>query len=212
VFLCADTTFGRDVTVEPNVVFGPGVTIEDNAVIRAFSHLEGAHVGKGASVGPFARLRPGTKLGAKSRVGNFVEVKAAELGEGAKANHLAYIGDGSVGDGANIGAGTIFCNYDGAAKHRTVVGKGAFIGSNSALVAPVKVGDKAYDGSGSVITDNVPAGALALGRGRQVNKPDWKPGKATAKPAETAKSAATAKPAATTKPKAAKAKKAKTKR
>jgi bifunctional UDP-N-acetylglucosamine pyrophosphorylase/glucosamine-1-phosphate N-acetyltransferase len=206
VFLCADTTFGRDVTVEPNVVFGPGVTIEDNAVIRAFSHLEGAHVGKGASVGPFARLRPGTKLGAKSRVGNFVEVKAAELGEGAKANHLAYIGDGSVGDGANIGAGTIFCNYDGAAKHRTVVGKGAFIGSNSALVAPVKVGDKAYVGSGSVITDNVPAGALALGRGRQVNKPDWKPGKATAKAAETAK------PAATAKPKAAKTKKAKTKR
>src|SRR6185503_15164216 len=112
VFLCADTKFGREVVVEPNVVFGPGVTIEDNAVIRAFSHLEGAHVGKGASVGPFARLRPGTKLGAKSRVGNFVEVKAAELGEGAKANHLAYIGDGSVGDGANIGAGTIFCNYD----------------------------------------------------------------------------------------------------
>jgi bifunctional UDP-N-acetylglucosamine pyrophosphorylase/glucosamine-1-phosphate N-acetyltransferase len=206
VFLCADTTFGRDVTVEPNVVFGPGVTIEDNAVIRAFSHLEGAHVGKGASVGPFARLRPGTKLGAKSRVGNFVEVKAAELGEGAKANHLAYIGDGSVGDGANIGAGTIFCNYDGATKHRTVVGKAAFIGSNSALVAPVKVGDKAYVGSGSVITGNVPAGALALGRGRQVNKPDWKLGKATAK------AAGTAKPAATAKPKAAKAKKAKTKR
>ena len=177
VFLCADTKFGRDVTVEPNVVFGPGVTVEDDAVIHAFSHLEGAHVGKGASVGPFARLRPGAKLGAKSRVGNFVEVKAAELGEGAKANHLAYIGDGTVGDGANIGAGTIFCNYDGVTKHRTEVGKGAFIGSNSALVAPVKVGDKAYVGSGSVITDNVPAGALALGRGRQVEKPDWSPGK-----------------------------------
>jgi bifunctional UDP-N-acetylglucosamine pyrophosphorylase / glucosamine-1-phosphate N-acetyltransferase len=180
VFLCADTKFGRDVTVEPNVVFRPGVTVEDNAVIRAFSHLEGAHVGKGASVGPFARLRPGTKLGAKSRVGNFVEVKEAEIGEGAKANHLAYIGDGRVGDGANIGAGTIFCNYDGEAKHRTEVGKGAFIGSNSALVAPVKVGANAYIGSGSVITDDVPAGALALGRGRQVNKPGWKP-----KPAKT---------------------------
>ena len=127
-------------------------------MIHAFSHLEGAHVGKGASVGPFARLRPGAKLGAKSRVGNFVEVKAAEIGEGAKANHLAYIGDGRVGAGANIGAGTIFCNYDGKAKHRTEVGKGAFIGSNSALVAPVKIGDNAYVGSGSVITDNVPAG------------------------------------------------------
>ena len=157
-------------TVEPNVVFGPGVVVEDNAVIHAFSHLEGAHVGKGASVGPFARLRPGAKLGTKSRVGNFVEVKAAEIGEGAKANHLAYIGDGAVGDGANIGAGTIFCNYDGKNKHRTEIGKGAFIGSNSALVAPVKVGDNAYVGSGSVITENVPSGALALGRGRQVNK------------------------------------------
>ena len=208
VFLCADTTFGRDVTVEPNVVFGPGVTIEDNAVIRAFSHLEGAHVGKGASVGPFARLRPGTKLGAKSRVGNFVEVKAAELGEGAKANHLAYIGDGSVGEGANIGAGTIFCNYDGKDKHRTVVGKGAFIGSNSALVAPVKVGEQAYVGSGSVITDNVPAGALALGRGRQVVKPDWSPGKAAAQEAPKAAPKAKPKPAKAAKP----AKKARTKR
>jgi bifunctional UDP-N-acetylglucosamine pyrophosphorylase/glucosamine-1-phosphate N-acetyltransferase len=208
VFLCADTTFGRDVTVEPNVVFGPGVTIEDNAVIRAFSHLEGAHVGKGASVGPFARLRPGTKLGAKSRVGNFVEVKAAEFGEGAKANHLAYIGDGSVGEGANIGAGTIFCNYDGKDKHRTVVGKGAFIGSNSALVAPVKVGEQAYVGSGSVITDNVPAGALALGRGRQVVKPDWSPGKAAAQEAPKAAPKAKPKPAKAAKP----AKKARTKR
>jgi bifunctional UDP-N-acetylglucosamine pyrophosphorylase/glucosamine-1-phosphate N-acetyltransferase len=204
VFLSADTKLGRDVVIEPNVVFGPGVTVEEGAVIHAFSHLEGAHVGKGASVGPFARLRPGAKLGAKSRVGNFVEVKAAELGEGAKANHLAYIGDGSVGAGANIGAGTIFCNYDGVSKHRTQVGKGAFIGSNSALVAPVKVGDDAYVGSGSVITDNVPAGALALGRGRQVNKPDWKPGKTATKSAAKAT------------PKAAKvkkvSKKAKTKR
>jgi bifunctional UDP-N-acetylglucosamine pyrophosphorylase/glucosamine-1-phosphate N-acetyltransferase len=186
VFLAADTKFGRDVIVEPNVVFGPGVVVEDNAVIRAFSHLEGAHVGKGASVGPFARLRAGAKLGAKSRVGNFVEVKAAEIGEGAKANHLAYIGDGSVGAGANIGAGTIFCNYDGTNKHRTEIGKNAFIGSNSALVAPVKVGDKAYVGSGSVITEDVPAGALALGRGRQVVKEDWAPGSAK-KPAAKAK-------------------------
>lgn len=192
VFLSADTKLGRDVTIEPNVVFGPGVVVEDNAVIRAFSHLEGAHVGKGASVGPFARLRPGTKLGAKSRVGNFVEVKAAELGEGAKANHLAYIGDGSVGEGANIGAGTIFCNYDGKAKHRTEVGKGAFIGSNSALVAPVKVGANSYVGSGSVITENVPPGALALGRGRQVNKAGWKP--KTGAPKKTEKKAAAAKP------------------
>jgi bifunctional UDP-N-acetylglucosamine pyrophosphorylase/glucosamine-1-phosphate N-acetyltransferase len=201
VFLSADTKLGRDVVIEPNVVFGPGVTVEDNAVIHAFSHLEGAHVGKGASVGPFARLRPGAKLGAKSRVGNFVEVKAAELGEGAKANHLAYIGDASVGAAANIGAGTIFCNYDGVSKHRTEVGKGAFIGSNSALVAPVKVGDAAYVGSGSVITDNVPAGALALGRGRQVNKPDWTARKkpATKKPEKDAAPKKTAKKKAKTK-------------
>jgi bifunctional UDP-N-acetylglucosamine pyrophosphorylase/glucosamine-1-phosphate N-acetyltransferase len=190
VYLCADTRFGRDVTIEPNVVFGPGVTVEDDAVIHAFSHLQGAHVGKGASVGPFARLRPGAKLLAKSRVGNFVEVKSAEIGEGAKANHLAYIGDGSVGAGANIGAGTIFCNYDGVAKHRTEVGKGAFVGSNSALVAPVKIGDKAYVGSGSVITENVPPGALALGRGRQVNKPKWAPRAAAVKRAPKPKPAA----------------------
>jgi bifunctional UDP-N-acetylglucosamine pyrophosphorylase/glucosamine-1-phosphate N-acetyltransferase len=186
VYFSADTKLGRDVVIEPNVVFGPGVTVEDEAVIHAFSHLEGAHVGKGASVGPFARLRPGARLGAKSRVGNFVEVKAAEIGEGAKANHLAYIGDGRVGDGANIGAGTIFCNYDGKTKHRTEVGKGAFVGSNSALVAPVKVGANAYVGSGSVITDDVPAGALALGRGRQVNKPGWKPAAVKTKTAKSA--------------------------
>src|SRR5205809_7250429 len=125
VFMAADTVLGRDVTIEPYVVFGPGVTVEEGAVIHAFSHLEGAHVGKGASVGPFARLRPGAKLGVKSRVGNFVEVKAAEIGDGAKANHLAYIGDGSVGAAANIGAGTIFCNCDGKAKHHTDVGQGA---------------------------------------------------------------------------------------
>jgi bifunctional UDP-N-acetylglucosamine pyrophosphorylase/glucosamine-1-phosphate N-acetyltransferase len=212
VYLCADTRFGRDVTIEPNVVFGPGVTVEDDAMIHAFCHLEGAHVGKGASVGPFARLRPGTKLGAKSRIGNFVEVKGAELGEGAKANHLAYIGDGSVGADANIGAGTIFCNYDGKAKHRTEVGKGAFIGSNSALVAPVKVGDNAYVGSGSVITDDVPAGALALGRGRQVNKPDWAKG-ADKKKDKRKKAAAKSVSKSITKPAATKTKKkAKTKR
>ncbi|MEA2984611.1 MAG: bifunctional UDP-N-acetylglucosamine pyrophosphorylase / glucosamine-phosphate N-acetyltransferase [Alphaproteobacteria bacterium] len=170
VFLAADTKFGRDVTVEPYVVFGPGVVVEDNAVIHSFSHLEGAHVGTGASVGPFARLRPGAQLGANSRVGNFVEVKEAKLGEGAKANHLAYIGDASVGADANIGAGTIFCNYDGEAKHRSEVGKGAFIGSNSALVSPVKIGEGAYVATGSVITDDVPADALVFGRARQVIK------------------------------------------
>jgi bifunctional UDP-N-acetylglucosamine pyrophosphorylase/glucosamine-1-phosphate N-acetyltransferase len=219
VFLCADTKLGRDVTIEPNVVFGPGVTVEDEAVIHAFSHLEAAHVGKGASVGPFARLRPGARLGAKSRIGNFVEVKGSEFGDGAKANHLAYIGDATVGAGANIGAGTIFCNYDGKAKHRTEVGAGAFIGSNSALVAPVKIGDAAYVGSGSVITDEVPAGALALGRGRQVNKLGWRKGLEAKGPAAKATKSAKSAPA---KPKAAKTvktakpavakKKAKTKR
>jgi bifunctional UDP-N-acetylglucosamine pyrophosphorylase / glucosamine-1-phosphate N-acetyltransferase len=139
-------------------------------VIHSFSHLHGAHVGAGASVGPFARLRPGAQLGAKSHVGNFVEVKGATLGEGAKANHLAYIGDANVGAGVNIGAGTIFCNYDGEAKHRSEVGKGAFIGSNSALVSPVKIGDGAYVATGSVITEDVPAGALVFGRARQVIK------------------------------------------
>jgi bifunctional UDP-N-acetylglucosamine pyrophosphorylase / glucosamine-1-phosphate N-acetyltransferase len=197
VFLSADTRLGRDVTIEPNVVFGPGVVVEDNAVIHAFSHLEGAHVGKGASVGPFARLRPGAKLGAKSRIGNFVEVKAAYIGEGAKANHLAYIGDGTVGAAANIGAGTIFCNYDGKNKHRTEVGRNAFIGSNSALVAPVSVGEGAYVGSGSVITDDVPPGALAIGRARQVVKPAWAPGaKKKAPVAETKPKTATKKTAA----------------
>ncbi|HEY5379604.1 MAG TPA: bifunctional UDP-N-acetylglucosamine diphosphorylase/glucosamine-1-phosphate N-acetyltransferase GlmU [Pseudolabrys sp.] len=173
VFLSADTTFGKDVTIEPNVVFGPGVTIADGATIRAFSHLEGAHVGKGARVGPFARLRPGADLGSDVHIGNFVEVKEAKIEAGAKANHLAYIGDARVGPGANIGAGTITCNYDGAAKHRTDIGKGAFIGSNSSLVAPVKIGDGAYVGSGSVITKNVPADALTLERSEQRIKPGW---------------------------------------
>ena len=166
VFLAADTVLGRDVVIEPNVVFGPGVTVEDEAVIHAFSHLEGAQVGRGASVGPFARLRPGTRIGAKARVGNFVEVKAASIEAGAKANHLAYIGDARVGEGANVGAGTITCNYDGTVKHHTDIGNGAFIGSNSALVAPVSIGEGAYVGSGSVITRDVPAGALALGRAK----------------------------------------------
>jgi bifunctional UDP-N-acetylglucosamine pyrophosphorylase/glucosamine-1-phosphate N-acetyltransferase len=173
VHLCADTKFGRDVVVEPYVVFGEKVTIEDGAVIHSFSHLAGAHVGKGASVGPFARLRPGTRLGEGSRIGNFVEIKEAVVEAGVKANHLSYIGDAFVGANANIGAGTITCNYDGSEKHRTEIGKDAFIGSNSALVAPVKIGEGAYIGSGSVITEDVPADALALARGRQTVKEGW---------------------------------------
>ncbi len=173
VFLSADTQFGKDITIEPNVVFGPGVTVEDGATIRAFSHLEGARVGKGARVGPFARLRPGADLGADVHIGNFVEVKAATIEAGAKANHLAYIGDARVGEGANVGAGTITCNYDGVAKHHTDIGKGAFIGSNSALVAPVKIGDGAYVGSGSVVTKNVPPDSLAVARAPQVTKEGW---------------------------------------
>ena len=173
VYLSADTKFGKDVTVEPNVVFGPGVTVEDGATIRSFSHLEGAHVGKGARVGPFARLRPGADLGEDVHIGNFVEVKEAKIEAGAKANHLAYIGDARVGEGANVGAGTITCNYDGVAKHRTDIGKGAFIGSNSALVAPVKIGDGAYIGTGTVVTKDVPAGALAIARAKQTVKEGW---------------------------------------
>ncbi len=170
VFLSADTKFGKDVVVEPYVIFGEKVTVEDGAVIHAFSHLAGAHIGKAASIGPFARLRPGTRIGERARVGNFVEVKEASIEAGAKANHLSYIGDAVVGANANIGAGTITCNYDGAEKYRTTIGSEAFIGSNSALVAPVEIGAGAYVGSGSVITKNVPPGALALGRARQVVK------------------------------------------
>ena len=173
VYLCADTQFGRDVVIEPYVVFGEKVTVEDGAVIHSFSHITGTHVGKGVSVGPFARLRPGTRLGEGARIGNFVEIKEAVVEAGAKANHLSYIGDAFVGANANVGAGTITCNYDGAAKHRTEIGKDAFIGSNSALVAPVKIGDGAYVGSGSVITQNVPADALAIGRSRQTVKEGW---------------------------------------
>ncbi len=173
VFLRADTKFGKDVVIEPYVVFGDKVTVEDGAVIHSFSHLSGTHVGKGVSVGPFARLRPGARLGENSRIGNFVEVKEAVVEPGAKANHLSYIGDAFVGANANIGAGTITCNYDGNDKHRTEIGKGAFIGSNSALVAPVRIGEGAYVGSGSVITDDVPDDALALGRGRQTIKEGW---------------------------------------
>ncbi|MEA2839548.1 MAG: bifunctional UDP-N-acetylglucosamine pyrophosphorylase / glucosamine-phosphate N-acetyltransferase [Methylobacteriaceae bacterium] len=173
VFFAADTEIGRDVVIEPHVVFGPGVVIADGAVIHSFSHLEGARIGKGVSVGPFARLRPGANLQEGSRVGNFVEVKAADIGRGAKVNHLSYIGDATIGAASNIGAGTITCNYDGSAKHRTEIGANAFVGTNSSLVAPVKIGAGAYIGSGSVITEDVAPDALALGRGRQVEKPGW---------------------------------------
>jgi len=173
VFFSPDTRLGRDVVIEPNVIFGSGVVVEDGATIRAFSYLEEAHVGKGATVGPYARLRPGTQIGEGARVGNFVEVKNATLGAGAKVNHLSYVGDASVGKEANIGAGTITCNYDGFAKHRTEIGANAFIGSNAALVAPVKIGDGAYVGSGSVISRNVPADALALTRGPFDLRENW---------------------------------------
>lgn len=173
VHLAADTQLGRDVMIEPYVVFGPGVVVEEGAVIRSFSHIEGARIGKGATIGPYARLRPGADIGPDVRIGNFVEVKEAKIAAGVRANHLSYIGDTSVGAGANIGAGTITCNYDGAHKHRTEIGERAFIGSNSALVAPVKIGNDAYVGSGSVITRNVPDDALAVARGRQVVKDGW---------------------------------------
>ncbi len=171
VFLAADTKLGRDVVVEPNVVFGPGVTIADNVRIRSFSHLDGATIGEGAIVGPFARLRPGAVLEAKVHVGNFVEVKETRLGAGVKASHLSYLGDSDIGARTNIGAGTITCNYDGFSKFRTIIGERAFIGSNTALVAPVSVGDDAYVATGSVVTSDVPEGALAIARARQVDKP-----------------------------------------
>ncbi|MEP3439833.1 MAG: bifunctional UDP-N-acetylglucosamine diphosphorylase/glucosamine-1-phosphate N-acetyltransferase GlmU [Hoeflea sp.] len=171
VFLSHDTELGNDVTIEPNVWFGPGVSVGAAATIHAFTHLEGADIGPGAMIGPFARLRPGTELAAKTKVGNFCEIKKAKIGAGAKVNHLSYIGDAVVGAGANIGAGTITCNYDGQNKHVTEVGAGTFIGSNSSLVAPVRIGDGAYVGSGSVITLDVPDNALAIGRARQETKP-----------------------------------------
>ncbi len=171
VFLSFDTVLGRDVTIGPSVVFGPGVTVEDDVEIRAFSHIEGATLRRGAIVGPFARLRPGADIGPNARVGNFVEVKNATLGEGAKANHLSYLGDAGIGARANIGAGTITCNYDGYLKHRTEIGEEAFIGSNTALAAPVRVGDRANVGAGSVIVRDVADDALAVARGEQVEKP-----------------------------------------
>ncbi|MFO1036902.1 MAG: bifunctional UDP-N-acetylglucosamine diphosphorylase/glucosamine-1-phosphate N-acetyltransferase GlmU [Geminicoccaceae bacterium] len=170
VYLAADTEIAPGAMIEPYVVFGPGVRVGERAVVHSFSHIEGAVVGAKASVGPFARLRPGSDLGVGSRVGNFVETKNAVLGEGAKANHLTYLGDASVGAGANIGAGTITCNYDGFGKHRTEIGAGAFIGSNTALVAPVTVGDQSIVGAGSTITRDVPADSLAVARGQQVNR------------------------------------------
>jgi bifunctional UDP-N-acetylglucosamine pyrophosphorylase/glucosamine-1-phosphate N-acetyltransferase len=171
VFLSADTKLGRDVVIEPHVFLGPRVSIADNARIRSFSHLDGAAIAEGAIVGPFARLRPGAVLERDVHVGNFVEIKASRLGPGAKANHLSYLGDSEVGAGTNIGAGTITCNYDGFNKTRTVIGANVFIGSHTALIAPVTVGDGAYVATGSVITADVPADALSIGRARQVDKP-----------------------------------------
>ena len=173
VWFAYDTELGRDVTIEPNVVFGPGVRIADKVTIRAFSHIEGASIASGAVIGPFARLRPGAEIGEKARVGNFVEVKKARMGRGAKANHLSYIGDADVGEGANIGAGTITCNYDGFLKYPTRIGAGAFIGSNSALVAPVSIGEGAIVGAGSVVTRDVAADSLAVARGEQKDRPGW---------------------------------------
>jgi bifunctional UDP-N-acetylglucosamine pyrophosphorylase/glucosamine-1-phosphate N-acetyltransferase len=167
VYLRSDTRFGRDVTVEPFVVFGDNVSVGDGVVIRSYSHIEGAAIAAGATIGPFARLRPGAQIGLDAHIGNFVEIKQAAIEAGAKVNHLTYIGDARVGAKANIGAGTITCNYDGFAKHFTDIGAGAFIGSNTALVAPVKVGDGAMVAAGSTITRDVPGDALAVARGRQ---------------------------------------------
>jgi bifunctional UDP-N-acetylglucosamine pyrophosphorylase/glucosamine-1-phosphate N-acetyltransferase len=173
VTLHYDTVIGQDVIIEPNVVFGPGAVIDDDVTIKSFSYIEGSHIGKGAVVGPFARLRPGTNLGEDVRIGNFVELKQADIKSGVKINHLSYVGDTEVGEKANVGAGTITCNYDGYNKHRTVIGAGAFIGSNSALVAPVKIGAGAYVASGSVIGKDVPENALAITRAPQVNREEW---------------------------------------
>lgn len=172
-FFSYDTEVENDAEIGANVVFGPGVSIAKHAVIHPFCHLEGAKIGEGAQIGPFARLRPGTEMGANSKAGNFVETKKAKIGKGSKINHLSYIGDAEVGQGANIGAGTITCNYDGYFKHTTVIGDRAFVGTNSSLVAPVKIGKGAYLGSGGVITKDVPEGALAVARAEQVNKEGW---------------------------------------
>ncbi|SFL92618.1 bifunctional UDP-N-acetylglucosamine diphosphorylase/glucosamine-1-phosphate N-acetyltransferase GlmU [Shimia aestuarii] len=171
VMLSYDTVIGRDTVIEPNVYFGPGVTVESGTRIRAFSHLEGCHIARGSSVGPYARLRPGAELSEHTHIGNFVEIKNATIGEGSKVNHLSYIGDAAIGESTNIGAGTITCNYDGVMKHHTAIGDRAFIGSNTMLVAPVSIGHGAMTGSGSVITKDVPDAALALARADQVNKP-----------------------------------------
>ncbi len=173
VFFSHDTVLGADVLVEPHVVFGPGVTVADHVVIHAFSHLEGATLAEKATIGPYARLRPGANLARGAKVGNFVEIKKAEIGEGAKVNHLTYIGDATIGARANIGAGVITCNYDGFLKYRTEIGADAFVGSNCSLVAPVKIGDGALVGSGSVVTKDVAADALAVARGKQMEKPGW---------------------------------------
>ena len=173
VWFSHDTELGRDCTIEPHVVFGPGVVIDEGATIRAFCHIEGATIAGGCEVGPFARLRPGAVLESGAKVGNFVEVKKARLGAGAKANHLSYLGDADIGSMANIGAGTITCNYDGFGKYRTVIGEGAFIGSNTALVAPVSIGEGAIVGAGSVITSNVAADELAVARGEQKGLAGW---------------------------------------
>jgi bifunctional UDP-N-acetylglucosamine pyrophosphorylase/glucosamine-1-phosphate N-acetyltransferase len=173
VYFSHDTKLGRDVIVGPNVFFGPGVTIGDQVTIKGFCYLEDSTIADGAQVGPFARLRPGARLGPKVRIGNFVEVKNSTIDEGAKANHLSYIGDTHVGAHVNIGAGTITCNYDGFDKYPTEIGARAFIGSDVTLVAPVKIGEGAYVGAGSVVTEDVPDDALALGRARQVSREGW---------------------------------------
>jgi bifunctional UDP-N-acetylglucosamine pyrophosphorylase/glucosamine-1-phosphate N-acetyltransferase len=171
VFLSHDTRIGRDTIIEPHVWLGPGVTVGEGVTIRAYSHIEGATIADGAAVGPFARLRPGAHIGEGARIGNFVEVKNADIGKGAKINHLTYVGDATVGATSNIGAGTITCNYDGFGKHHTEIGTGVFIGSNSALVAPVTIGDGAYVAAGSTITRDVEPDALAIARGRQETRP-----------------------------------------
>ena len=173
VHLSSDTFFGKNVTIEPYVVIGSKVKIGNNVVIKSFSYLEGAKLEKNVLVGPYARIRPGSHFFSGSKIGNFVETKKTKLGDGAKANHLAYLGDAEIGDKTNIGAGTITCNYDGTNKHKTTIGEESFIGTNSSLVAPVNIGKGAYVGAGSVITKDVPDEALAVGRGKQVTKEDW---------------------------------------